>query len=77
MAGLLSIIGYVDKSPIIKIDSTVMGNAIVSRGDVRFTVTRIYMDDDPDAGKNALCIEWQADGTKFKSYIYVDHTKTI
>ena len=66
---LVSIIGFVNYSPIFRYDRDEVGNAVMSLGNVRFSITRISMDVNPHTSNRALCIEWSADGKDYKSYI--------
>ena len=65
----VAIIGLVNYSPIFRYDNDDIGNAVMSLGDVRFSITRISMGQNPHTSNRALCIEWSADGKDFKSYI--------
>lgn len=77
LAGLISVIDTVGISPILKRDGTNIGNTVMSLGDIRFTITRIYIDDNPNTSKRALCIEWNADGIDYKSYIDVNFSMSV
>ena len=49
----------------------------MSLGDIRFTITRISIDNNPETANRALCIEWRADGHEYKSYIDVNTTVEV
>lgn len=61
-------------SPLLVVDRTEIGNIILSHGDIRFSITKIYIDDNPTTNNRALAIEWFADGREYISYIYTDST---
>ena len=69
MAHGVAIIGLVNYSPIFRCDNDDIGNAVMSLGDARFSITRISMDVNPHTSNRALCIEWSADAKDYKSYI--------
>lgn len=64
-------------SPMLNIDGTNVGNVVLSLGDIRFAITRISIDDNPNTTNRSLCIEWSADGKDYKSYIDVDFSEEV
>lgn len=77
IANIVSITGFVKGSPIFMCDDYSFGNAVMSLGNAKFSITKISIDDNPHTSNRSLCIEWSADGIDYKSYIDVDFSDEI
>ena len=65
----LSVINVINNSPVLSMGAGIIGNIVISLGDIRMSITKIYIGNNPNTNKRALIIEWFADGTDYQSYI--------